>query len=117
MRVIIGIGCLALSLASIDQNGNIPSEHSQRFKRSCAALSRTEHDSTFLGPFIVHLEELHKHEDFENNVRILQDDQYPFTSSNVKVRTFIIPIECYCSKAQLLMIIECYLQMLLTYFV
>ena len=42
-------------------------------------------DSTFKGPFIVHLEETHKHEEFENNVIFMQRNQYPFDSRAVKV--------------------------------
>ena len=39
----------------------------------------------FQGPFIVHLEETHKHEEFENNVKVQQSNQYPFDSRAVKV--------------------------------
>ena len=89
-RLIPALCCVALALASIDQkNKNYPGEDSRQYRRSCAALDTREYDSSFLGPVIVHLEEPHTHEEFENNVRNLQDDQYPFTSSSVKVRTVL----------------------------
>ena len=89
-RVIPALCCVALALASIDQkNKNYPGEDSRQYRRSCAALDSIKLEDSFLGPFIVHLEEPHTHEEFENSVRNLQNDQYPFTSSAVKVRTFI----------------------------
>ena len=89
-RLIPALCCVALALASIDQkNKNYPGEDSRQYRRSCAALDSIKLDDSFLGPFIVHLEEPHTHEEFENSVRNLQNDQYPFTSSAVKVRTFI----------------------------
>ena len=88
-RLIPVLCCVALALASIDQkNKNYPGEDSRQYRRSCAALDSIKLDDSFLGPFIVHLEEPHTHEEFENSVRNLQNDQYPFTSSAVKVCTY-----------------------------
>ena len=75
--------CLALlSFARID----LEDKSFQRSQRSCQSEKfRENYDENFKGPFIVHLHSTHTHDDFERNVRQLQDDQYPFIAQ-YKVR-------------------------------
>ena len=97
------LSLLATTLAVIDQKNTLRNspgksgERSRQFKRSCSAA--TEYDDSFLGPFIVHLEKPHTHEVFENSVRKLQDDQWPFADStgvSVCVYLWVYMFACVC---------------------
>ena len=80
----------ASTLASID----LEDESDRRFQRSCQSEKYGEkNDENFMGPFLVHLHDAHTHDDFEQNVRDFQQDQYPFTAK-FKVRNQFCFILC-----------------------
>jgi hypothetical protein len=77
---------VAPSIASLDYSSNLD-QRSRQSQRSCGSQPNRDDDKKFLGPYIVHLEKGHAHEDFEQNVRRSQELHYPFTVSSMKVGT------------------------------
>ena len=69
--------------ASLKYRNNLDAT-SRLAQRSCGTPTESR-DANFLGPFIVHLMDHMKHDEFEQNVKSLQQDQHPFTASAVKV--------------------------------
>jgi hypothetical protein len=79
---------VAPSIASLDYGSNLD-QLSRQSQRSCGSQISRDDDKKFLGPYIVHLETGHAHEDFEQNVRRSQELHYPFIASSMKVGTCI----------------------------
>ena len=70
-------------------------------QRSCGSPTESR-DANFLGPFIVHLMDHMKHDEFEQNIKSLQQDQHPFTASAVKVSRSDMVFHSNCSVIPIL---------------
>lgn len=79
---------VAPSIASLDYSSN-HDQVSRQSQQSCGSQTIRHDEEKFLGPYIVHLEKGHAHEDFEQNLRRSQELHYPFTVSSMKVETSI----------------------------
>lgn len=87
MWLLYSLFCLvAPSIASLDYSNTLD-QSSRQSQRSCGSQINRDYDEKFLGPYIVHLEKGHAHEDFEQNVRRSQELHYPFTVSSMQVGT------------------------------
>ena len=84
MRFYLLLIFCAVAYASLKYRNNLDAK-SRFSQRSCGSTTTEDRDENSLGPYIVHLMDDVKHDEFEQNVWNLQEDQRPFTASTVKV--------------------------------
>lgn len=88
MRFFLLLTLCAAASGSLKYRNNLDAK-SRLAQRSCGTTTEGQDDNS-LGPHIVHLMDHIKHDDFEQNIRKLQEDQYPFTASTVKVSSIVL---------------------------
>ena len=89
--------------ASLKYRNNLDAT-SRLAQRSCGTPTESR-DANFLGPFIVHLMDHMKHDEFEQNIKSLQQDQHPFTASTVKVSRLHTVFHSDCSVIMILKLV------------
>lgn len=88
MRFYLLLTLCAAAFGSLKYRNNLDIE-SRLAQRSCGSTTEGQDDYS-LGPHIVHLMNHIKHDEFEQNLRKLQEDQFPFTASTVKVSSIVL---------------------------
>jgi hypothetical protein len=88
MRFYLLLTLCAAASGSLNYRNNLDAE-SRLAQRSCGTATEGQDDNS-LGPHIVHLMDHILHDEFEQNIRKLQEDQYPFTASTVEVSSIVL---------------------------